>query len=195
MIVLRVARSARTNTARARTRWKTTRFLNLPGMKLRPRMTSLSPTATLMGETPVMTGYAGRVAAWEVAGRAKPQASTGRIRARSSRFIEPLEGPSGGTRETLSAGRGRWPRSAQGSVDRDALVAAAVAGRPREQADLTGEALGGGQVDGLAERDPQGGGHARRGRGAAGAAAAVVRRGGGGGQDLDVLQGQRGAAS
>ena len=55
-ICFAVASVVFTNTARAPSRLKTTVFLFLPRLKLRPRMTIVSPTLGFMGRTEVTTG-------------------------------------------------------------------------------------------------------------------------------------------
>src|SRR4051812_41943119 len=70
-ICLAVASVTFWNTARAPSRLKTTVFLFLPRLKLRPRMTMVSPTLGFIGRTEVTTGYVFlRLAASAVAGPA-----------------------------------------------------------------------------------------------------------------------------
>ena len=94
-----VPNSALTNTARAPSRLNTTVFLLRPGMKLRPRIVSASPTATSLGATLVITGAFFFLAAWAEGATAPATAEAtratdaaakaarrekGRMRARSS---------------------------------------------------------------------------------------------------------------
>src|SRR4051794_20096153 len=95
-ICLAVASVLLANTAREPSRLNTTVFLFLPRLKLRPRMTMVSPTLGFIGRTEVTTGYflalAAAVAVPATAGtssavRAAPKAAgraKWRMRARSS---------------------------------------------------------------------------------------------------------------
>src|SRR4051794_21377446 len=189
VIRVAVAVSALANTGSASSRWKTTVFFSLPGRKPRPVIVSVWPIATSSGRTFVTTGLV--LAARAAGTRATPSTQASREAVRTRRDM--LRPVIGGTAELLSAsgqdstGVSREPRPDL----RSCRAVTVVSRRPRQEADLACERLGGREVDRLPDRHPQRRRHTRTGR--------LRRRpgpfgSGRGGEHLDVLEGEQRAA-
>src|SRR5436190_11884652 len=149
-----VAASAVTKTARCPERLKTTVFLFLPARKPLPVIVIGSPTPTFIGVTFVMTGYLGAFffATAGPAGIARTAAAERAMLVMVWTREKDMPRPAYRPLDELLEGVRCKMDGSEARSDLQPLVPAVAIGRAtREHADLAREALGGSEVDRLAD--------------------------------------------